>query len=144
DRTYTKQTKFSRDDPKPQSDGSVLVVWGYDVDLNGKTVRLLGNSFVEQRDKLISVLTIALPDEQFAGLRGPINDVLNSYKIDSSVGVGAEVSPTAESAASGSLQPVKVGDLETYSYETGLFSIDVPADWKLKDNSKSGEAILLW
>ncbi|MFL5802560.1 MAG: hypothetical protein ACJ8CR_12575 [Roseiflexaceae bacterium] len=144
DRTYTKQTKFSRDDPKPQSDGSVLVVWGYDVDLNGKTVRLLGNSFVEQRDSLVSVLTLALPDEQFDELRGPINDVLNSYKIDSSVGIAGESSPTAESTASGSLQAVQIGDLETYSYKTGLFSIDVPHDWTLKDNSKSGEAILLW
>ncbi len=26
DRTYTEQTEFSRDDPKPQSDDSVLVV----------------------------------------------------------------------------------------------------------------------
>jgi PsbP-like protein len=144
DRTYTKQPKFSRDEPKAQSDGSVLVVWGYDVDLNGKTIRLLGNSFVEQRDNLISVLTIALPDEQFDGLREPINSILNSYKIDSSVGVTAESSPTAETTASGQLQKVEIGDLETYSYETGLFSIDVPTNWSLKDNSKSGEAILVW
>jgi hypothetical protein len=145
DQTYTKQKKFSRDDPKPQSDGSVLVVWGYDVDLStGKTVRLLGNSFVEQHDNLISVLTWAVPEEQFDSLRTQIHALINSYKIDSSISVAGGSSPTAESGASGQLKPVEIGELETYNYSTGLFSIDVPKSWTLKDNSKTGEAILVW
>jgi hypothetical protein len=145
DQTYTKQKKFSRDDPKAQSDGSVLVVWGYDVDLStGKTVRLLGNSFVEQHDNLISVLTWAVPEEQFDSLRTQIHALINSYTIDSSISVAGGSSPTAESGASGQLKPVEIGALETYDYSTGLFSIDVPKSWTLKDNSKTGEAILVW
>jgi len=145
DQTYTKQKKFSRDDPKPQSDGSVLVVWGYDVDLStGKTVRLLGNSFVEQHDNLISVLTWAVPEEQFDSLRTQIHALINSYKIDSSISVAGGSSPTADSGASGQLKPVEIGELETYNYSTGLFSIDAPKGWTLKDNSKTGEAILVW
>jgi hypothetical protein len=145
DQTYSKQPEFSRDDPSPQSDGSVLVVWGYDVEVTGgKTTRLLGNTFIEQRDNLISVLTLALPSEQFDGLTESINDVLNSYKIDSSISVSGEASPTSEAGASGELKAVEIGELETYSYDTGLFSIDVPTSWSLKDNSKPGEAILVW
>jgi hypothetical protein len=143
DRTYSDKPKFSRDDPKSQTDGSVLVVWGYDVTLsNGKTVRLLGNSFVEQRDSLISVFTLALPDEQFDALREGINTLLNSYSIDTSVAVSGEAGGTS-TGASDVLQ-VELGDLETYTYATGLFSIDVPRSWRLQDNSKAGEAILLW
>ncbi len=97
--------------------------------LDGKTVRLLGNSFVEQRDNLISVLTLALPDEQFDGLSEGINDILNSYKIDTSVSVTGDSQPTPSSGTSGELLPVEIGDLETYTYETGLFSIDVPNNW---------------
>jgi hypothetical protein len=145
DQTYSKQTEFSRDDPKPQSDGSVLVVWGYDVEVTGgKITRLLGNSFIEQRDNLISVLTLALPSEQFDTLSSAIDEVLNSYTIDTSIAISAEASPTSETGASGTLRPVEVGELETYSYDTGLFSIDVPTSWTRKDNSKPGEAILLW
>ena len=88
--TYSKQAKFSHDNAKPQSDGSVLVVWGYDVTLSsGKTVRLLGNSFIEQRDNLVSLLTLALPDEQFDGLKPDVDTILNSYKIDSSIAIDA-------------------------------------------------------
>jgi hypothetical protein len=144
DREYTKQKNYSHDDPKPQSDGSVIVVWGYDVETtNGETARLLGNTFIEQRDNIVSVLTLALPSEQFDKLRSSVDDVLNSYKIDSTVAI-APADPTAETGASGTLQSVEIEDLETYTYESGLFSIDVPTNWTLKDNSKPGEAILLW
>jgi hypothetical protein len=142
DREYTKQKNYSHDDPKTQTDGSVLVVWGNDVAAsNGKTVRLLGNTFIEQRDNLVSVLTLAMPTEQFDILRSSVNDVLNSYKIDSSVAINGE------SAAAGTdipLKDVEIASLETYAYNTGLFSIDIPSNWKLKDNSKAGEAILIW
>jgi len=136
DNTYSVQPEYSRDDAIPQPDGSVLVVWGYDVDFRGEPVRLLGNTFIEQRDNLVSLMTIALPDEQFDTLREDINTVLNSYYIDTSV-------PVTPVALDG-LLPVEIGDLDTYTYDTGLFSIDVPDNWSIKDNSKPGEAIVLW
>jgi hypothetical protein len=142
--TYSKQSAFSHDDPKPQADGSVLVTWGYDVDLgSGKTARLLGNSFVEQRDNLISVLTLAVPDEQFDALHEDINAVLNSYKIDTSVAASAATA-TPASTAGGQLKPVELSELATFTHDTGLFSIDVPTSWALTDKSTSGEAIMYW
>ena len=143
DGEYAKQENYTHDDPKPQSDGSVLVVWGYDVpNPNGEPIRLLGNTFIEQRDKLISVLTLALPSEQFDSLQESINDVLNSYTIDNGIAIAA--AEPIEDVTSGTLQEVVIEDLTTYSYETGLFSIDVPSNWDVKDSSKTGEAILVW
>lgn len=67
DNTYSKQDNFSQDEPNPPtSDGTIMVVWGFDVKLsNGKTTRLLGNSFIFQREQLVALLTLALPSEQF-------------------------------------------------------------------------------
>jgi hypothetical protein len=80
-----------------------------------------------------------VPDEQFNSLKIPLNKVLNSYTINSSVALGGDAAATPAET----LQ-VELGELETYTYDTGLFSIDVPKSWALKDNSKPGEAILLW
>lgn len=141
--SYKTQTNFSQDKAKPQTDGSILIVWGYDTKVStGDTIRLLGNSFIEQRDNLISVETLALPSEQFDSHKEAINTILNSYKIDTSVPIGGEA-PTA-APTGGQTRDIVIGDLETYSYDTGLFSIDVPNNWTRKDNSKPGEAILLW
>ena len=51
--------------------------------------------------------------------------------------------PTA-ATANGELQEVIVGDLQTFEYSTGLFSIDVPANWTLSDTSKPTEVIYSW
>jgi hypothetical protein len=39
---------------------------------------------------------------------------------------------------------VKAENLQTYKYTTGLFEIDIPEGWAPIDNSKPGEAIVLW
>ena len=142
--TYSKQDNFSQDDPKKQTDGSQLVVWGYDAPTStGEKVRLLGNSFIEQKDNKISILTTAVPSEQFDSLSSAINKLINSYKFDTSIAVSS-ASPTAASTGGNQTQAIVIGDLETYTYDTGLFSIDVPKEWTRKDNSKPGEAIVLW
>lgn len=39
---------------------------------------------------------------------------------------------------------VEIGNLESYTYDNGLFSIDVPQGWTRQDNSKSGEVVVWW
>jgi hypothetical protein len=51
--------------------------------------------------------------------------------------------PTS-AAGDGQLQPVDIGDLKTYSHDSGVFQIDIPTNWTLQDNSKPGELILVW
>ncbi len=152
DDTYKAQANFSQDEPSTQKDGSILVVWGYDAELDtGETTRLLGNSFIEQRDNLVSVLTIAVPDEQFTTLESSINDVLSSYSLDTSMTVADATSggtttttTTTDSGSDSQLLAVEMEDLTTYTHQNDLFSIDVPEKWTLQDNSKPGEAITLW
>ncbi|HMO56349.1 MAG TPA: hypothetical protein PKC19_03260 [Roseiflexaceae bacterium] len=37
-----------------------------------------------------------------------------------------------------------IDELTPYAYDTGLFSIDVPADWELTDRSDTGRAAVTW
>jgi hypothetical protein len=39
---------------------------------------------------------------------------------------------------------VKAENLKTYKYKSGLFEIDIPEGWVPTDNTKPGEAIVLW
>jgi hypothetical protein len=52
--------------------------------------------------------------------------------------------PSTIEATPPALQPVVIGELTPYTYETGLFSIDIPTGWNIQDNSRPGEAIVLW
>lgn len=73
------------DDPKEQSDGSVLIVWSYTTTASGGIeTKLLGNSFIEQKEDKISILTTAVPSEQFDALLESTNKIINSYTIDPS------------------------------------------------------------
>jgi hypothetical protein len=40
--------------------------------------------------------------------------------------------------------PVAIGDLQTFSPDTGLFTIDVPSDWEMSDNSNELSANYSW
>ncbi|MCP6757388.1 MAG: serine/threonine protein kinase [Fischerella sp. CENA71] len=56
-------------------------------------------------------------------------------------------SSSSSSSSSGTTtnsQRLTIGDLKTYSYATGLFSIDIPEGWNLKDNSNANEVIIYW
>jgi len=116
----------------------MLIVWSYTGEgTGGVKAKLLGNSFIKQVGNKVSLFTLVVPNEQFDKLEESLNKVLDSYKINDSISLKADDNP-------GQLQDVEIGDLETYNYKTGLFSIDVPTNWTVRDNSKSGEAIVLW
>lgn len=80
---FKSQPDFSMDQPVVVNDGSVRITWSYTATAgNGVKGTLMGNSFIEQRGDKISVLTYALPQEQFPQLEKPINQILSSYKIN--------------------------------------------------------------
>ncbi|MDV2995812.1 MAG: Serine/threonine-protein kinase PknD [Chroococcidiopsis sp. SAG 2025] len=54
------------------------------------------------------------------------------------------VSPQPGSTTSSLSEQVKIGRLKTYTYNTNLFSIDVPENWQRRDRSTTGEAIVSW
>lgn len=142
---FGNQPDFFYEDPRPQNDGSQLVVWSYTatVDNNIKAT-MLGNSFVEQRGNKISILTTLVPDEQFDTLRSQTDNIINTYAIDSSAALGGGITIDGGTTSGGGLAPVEIGQLRTYSHPSGVFSIDLPVNWTLTDNSRPGELILVW
>ncbi len=66
---------------------------------------------------------------------------------DSNSSQSSSDSPSTSSTSeteTGTFQEVEIGNLQTYTYETGLFSIDIPQGWNIKDNSNSNEIIIYW
>lgn len=143
DSQYSVQDGYSRNDAVVQNDGSVLVSWGYDFSSGTQVARLLGNSFIEQKDTTISLLSFAIPEEQFADLQDVAIEVINSYTYNPVTEVANGGTSSGDVDANG-WGMVEITDLETYTYDTGLFSIDIPEGWELQDNSTSGEANVLW
>jgi serine/threonine protein kinase len=56
----------------------------------------------------------------------------------------APPTPSNPTTEPGIFEEVEISNLETYTYKTGLFSIDIPQGWTLKDNSTSDEVIIYW
>ena len=57
-----------------------MLVWTYhDKNLN---LKALGNSFIEQRDTKVSILSTVVPDAQFDKLLDKTNAIIQSYKIE--------------------------------------------------------------
>jgi hypothetical protein len=52
--------------------------------------------------------------------------------------------PAAEVTSPEKFLKVKAENLKTYTYKSGLFEIDIPEGWVPTDNTKPGEAIVLW
>ena len=139
DKTFGTQQDFVQEDAQ-ESGPSQLIVWTYTGEGTGNVkAELLANSFIKQKDNKVSLFTFVVPAAQFDRLQPDLDSILGSYTINSSVVLNGDTGGTASQ-----ILPVELGDLETYTYDTGLFSIDAPKSWKLKDNSKKGEAILLW
>jgi serine/threonine-protein kinase len=81
--SFEKEPDFFLRDPKPQKDGSILLIWGYTAKATGNVdVKLLGNSFIEHKGRRIAILSFIVPDQQFSELEKPLNRIINNYKIN--------------------------------------------------------------
>lgn len=135
EKTFGSQPDFAQDAAK-ESGPSQLIVWSYTAEGSSNVkAKLLGNSFIKQVGNKVSLFTLVVPDEQFDRLQDSLNEILGSYTIHDEVALNADATPSTE---------VTIGDLEDYTYKTGLFSIKVPNNWEMADNSKPGEAIVIW
>jgi serine/threonine protein kinase len=82
--TFGSKPGFFMEAPITQSDGSVLIVWGYLETIEGATGRILGNSYIEQVGNKVSLLTVGVLEHQFEDLREPMTRVINTYKVNAS------------------------------------------------------------
>ncbi|NJN67284.1 MAG: hypothetical protein HC884_11515, partial [Chloroflexaceae bacterium] len=92
--TFSEQENLSIQEPQPQSDGSVGVVFSFDTEASGGVpAEMLGNSFIELAGDTHAALTyVVVPQDQFDGLQEDLDLVVNSLVIDPSVETGGESS----------------------------------------------------
>jgi hypothetical protein len=85
---FGSQSDFFYEEPRPQSDGSILVVWGYTATVSDNVqAPMLGNSFIEQRGNKLSVLTTLVPEDQFDTLVSRTDEIINTYRLDPNASV---------------------------------------------------------
>lgn len=68
----------------------------------------------------------------------------NNKSETSQSSINPTASPLPQNYQTGKFQEIEIGNLKNYKFKTGLFSINVPENWTFRDNSKPGEAIVLW
>ncbi len=103
--SFGGEPDFTVDPPETQNDGSVLLAWGYTATADNDTpVDMTGNSFIEQRENKVSILTTLVPHEQFDSTVEFTNEIINSYLIDPSA-----VLSTTGAADSGSDSGITTG-----------------------------------
>jgi hypothetical protein len=143
DANFAGNDNFAADEPSEQSDGSLLVTWSFDVDANGVTTAMLGNSFVEQRGNVISILTTLVPQDQFDYLVPHTNEMINSYRINADttdLGGGSGGGTVGD----GTGGPAVAGDMVTFEHPSGTFTALVPENWEAIDQSSADELLLFW
>jgi hypothetical protein len=140
DNSFGDNLDFNSDPPTVQPDGGIQIAWGYTAQAsNGVSAPLIGNSFIDQRGDKISILTSLIPQAQFDMLAAPVNAIINSYEVNPQVAINPDAPATV-----GALQEVQIGELQNYSHPSGVFSIDLPANWQLSDSSSADQIIQIW
>jgi len=82
-KTFSTQPDFYLEDPTPQSDGSILIVWTYTATAdNNVQATLLGNTFIQQNGNKITLLSTLVPQDQFDSLVDKTNEIINTYSVD--------------------------------------------------------------
>jgi len=80
--SFGSQPDFYVEDPTPQSDGSILIVWTYTATAdNDVQATLLGNTFVQQNGDKITLLSTLVPQDQFDALVDQTNEIINAYVV---------------------------------------------------------------
>ncbi len=149
---FGEQENFELGETEPQDDGSVRLIFTYEATTEGVTATALGNSFAQLDGDYATLLYVIVPQEQFEDLQPDITDVINSLEVDSSVPLEGEGMPEDSEGSEGSISipddttdsgdsgdMAAAGDLQTYTHSSGLFSMDVPADWNIQDASQPGQ-----
>ncbi|MFN5855660.1 MAG: hypothetical protein ACK456_07135 [Pseudanabaenaceae cyanobacterium] len=75
------QKDFAMEPPQPQPDGSTQVTFSYTESSGGVTAKVQGNSFIEQKEDKILILTFGSLADQFTQLKESYTKVANSIKV---------------------------------------------------------------
>ncbi len=85
---FGDEPAFELGDPVPQSDGSVLMPWVAEPEINGEQIAMLGLTYVEQRGSLLSIMMAVVPSGQEEQLwDAGLSNVVNSYALDATASI---------------------------------------------------------
>lgn len=131
--TYGAQSGFRLEGAVVQANSSVQIVWHCDSAFENGTTQLSGSSRIAQSGNHVALVSVIVPDTQFASLAPEIAAITNSYTINASA-----VGDTR------ALVSVEIGELQRYAYANGLFQLDVPVGWVEQNQSAPGKAFVTW
>lgn len=130
---YGAQTAFRQQPANPQNDGSMQILWHCTTTVDGAATQLFGSSQIAQHGDHVALLSVVVPETQFASLAPEIAAITDSYTISATANAPAQP-----------LVPVEIGELQPYTYDNGLFQLDIPAGWVEQNKSTPGKAFVAW
>lgn len=74
--------EFFIEDIKPQPDGSLMTVWGYNYTQEKQETRAIFNRFLQQNDALTVIITVGFLEQNFAKVETPYLQILDSFQLD--------------------------------------------------------------
>lgn len=128
---FQEYPKFSASEPKDFGDNGALLGFSYDQKVGKQTFTMYGDSFIQVHDgRMMSIMTMLLPKDQYDKVSKKVLGLLDTF--------------TANPSALTAVAAETIGDLQTFTHKTKLFSLDVPAAWDVQDNSKAGKVSVIF
>lgn len=130
--------KFSLGKPDVKNDTLVGVYFKYEQPLGKLNIMMNGDSFVQiHDDKKIALVTYLIPAEQYKTAEKSAYAVLNSLQVNADAEWASSSSSTG-----GDIETI--GDLTDYEHPKKVFSISIPEDWEVTDNTKAGTVSVIF
>ncbi len=79
--SFAKQPGFKMEVPTTNN-GRVQIPWSYNVSVTGFSGRMFGYSFIEQEGDKVTIVSYALPEDQFDSLNNKLIEIVDSYEVN--------------------------------------------------------------
>jgi serine/threonine protein kinase len=79
--SFAKQPGFTMKVPTTNDD-RVQIPWSYNVSVTGFSGKMFGYSFIEQEGNKLTIVSYALPEDQFDSLNNKLSDIVDSYEVN--------------------------------------------------------------
>jgi serine/threonine protein kinase len=80
--SFAKEPEFTME-VASTNDGRVQIPWSYKVSVTGFSGRMFGYSFIEQEGDKVTIVSYALPEDQFDSLNNKLIEIVDSYQVNS-------------------------------------------------------------
>ena len=133
DNVYKDEKGYAGKAAEPRNDiaGSVAAEKTFTLNVttsSGKIYKYGGLAIARHDNGVMSIRRILITPEALAANPGVLQKMIDSYKV---------AAPAPAEA-----KPLTIGKLTTYKHKSGVFQIDVPSDWKVTDQSKTGTVLV--